>query len=672
MLKRSHVIISLIVSVFICLSASAQVPLPPSYNSNAAGYGPAAAQFFSACTPVDPDTGAPLAGHVSWIWSAGGGAPVYCLALTDQSRIGGAGSAGAGYAVGDVITLSAANGGTTEPAKLVVTGVSSTGGAVTSFTFRQSAGGFGGIFYPPHPTSFVQSSTSGAGAGFALAAPNFDVPVVTNPVPNVNSGGYWPNYFDNGLLSHCDLQCWQLTHPDWIAYDCDQKTPAFYQRVTINNVSAVNGTTALTMAPSDAALLTTGWGAITKSDGVFVGKITRINAKTGVVMLDTPFADPTGQYSIAFANVKHVPLNFTDPGVQSYVASWLTSYVSGGTGHNPGKGDGDGNGHGHGHGHHGHGHAYGDSHDPPEQLGAGFGSVDIDLVNPNNTNGVCGYYAGATPTGGTAPSFGGTWTPLFSGTGAAIDLAFTTAETGYVCGLTTAVHGASHAAFVAGNVSGASNGSIPSSSMQPLLACLDVWADEASFFSCKNGASSVKVLTGTPFDQAFSTVQSGQSSRVWASVSYLCQSVGTSAVSLTPFQAAGEAWASAVFYLLQADPGTQPTYQGMIGFAKPQPIDHARYVPYDPSWFPNIGTPLEQGHVNAGGCYERHYSAGLVELNTGSSVCTFAVPTNAKDQFGAAVTTGVLQPVPADRTKIACSTPTQPGSACSALVMTTQ
>lgn len=643
---RIRAALSLVLGVLMNVAALAEVQLPLSYNSNTAGYGPPAAQFFSACTPYDQNTGAPLTSHVSWIWSTGGGGPVYCQTLTDHSRIGANGSGGLGYAPGDIIILYALNGNTTAPARAVVTQVSQ-GGAVKKLTFDGPAGS-GGIFYPPDPTAFVQASTTGNGTGFKLAQPDFELPVDLSAVPNVNSGGYLPFYLDNGHLSNCNLQCWQQSHPNWIAYDCDKTTPAFYQRVLLGNVAAVTGGVTLTMSPTEAAELSVGLGAMTEYNGAYIGRILRIDVTKGTVTLDTKFADISAQYSMVFANMKSVPLNWTNPAVQSYILQWATAYIQGGTVSVLSTGS-----------------------NPSLVLSPGFGSINFDMVNVNNMLGVCGYYAGAKVGVGTAPSFGGAWTPLFSGL--VIDQSFSNAAINYACSMTAAVHTlGSPAPFTAANVGGVGNALTSAANLNSMIACFDLWIDEATFFSCKEGPTNLKILTGAGFARALATIQTMEPTVPLASVSYLCESVGTQATALTTFQAAGEVWASAVFYLLQSPSSSLPTYMGMVGFTRQKPLDHARYVPYDPSWFPAIGAPVDQGHLNAGGCYERHYTNGLVELNAGANTCSFTVPANAKDQFGNAITSGLLPPLPANRSQIACSTPTTHVSTCSAVVISTQ
>jgi len=345
-----------------------------------------------------------------------------------------------------------------------------------------------------------------------------------------------------------------------------------------------------------------------------------------------------------------VPLNWTNPLVYDYMMKWAAAYINGGSGDAIGTAT-------------------------PEILTAGFASIDFDVVNVYNTSGFCGYYAGAQPGKGSPPSYGGQWTQLFSGL--TTDSVFPTAAIQLACSLTAGVHAlADSEIFTVGNVAGAAYdggpaGIKPSTYVEPMIACFDLWADESSFFDCKAGPAKLTILTGVPFQRALTTTLTMNSAQYWADVTYLCQSVGTPAAKLTTFEAAGEVWASAVYYLLQAPPAAKTSYWGMIGYTLAIPIDHGRYVPYDPSWFPIIGTPTEQAHVNAGGCYERHYTSGLVELNSGTSACSFIVPSGAVDQFGNAVTSGSLRPLPVDRTKIACSTPNISVATCSALVMTT-
>jgi hypothetical protein len=586
---------------------------------------------------------------VSWIWATGGGNTATCEFLTDLSHIGTKGSGGHGYAVGDVITLSAADGGMTQPARAVVTSVSPVTKAVTGFTFGGS-NGFGGVFYNPYPTSFIQTHTDGAGAGFRLALPNYAAPSVVTPVPNVNSGGRWPIYLDNGNLSQCNIVCWQHARPDWVMYDCDQKTPAFYQRVYIDGVTLTNGSNTITMAPANATQVAAGFGAILRSSGVYVGQITGLDRTTGQIRIDHKFAGATGSYTVEFANMTSVPLNWTNPAVQAYVLKWATAYIRGGSGDKIGVAT-------------------------PQVLPGGYGSMDFDIANVYNGIAACGYYAGATRNVGTLPSYGGTWTQLFSGV--LNDPAFNSAAVKYACYLSAGVHALGNpSTFVIGNVSATPyNGGIqqtpPAAYLEPMISCFDGWISEGTFFSCKRGAASLRVLSGRGFDRAVSTTIQMTATRSWISTSYLCQSVGKPANNLTPFEAAGEVWASAVFYLLQGSPGDAQSYMGMIGLAEPTPIDEARYVPYDPSWFPLIGAPTEHGHLNAGGCYERHYTSGLIEMNTGTAACTFTLPAGAKDQFGNPVTSNVLPPLPAPLTAIACSTPTTQVGTCPAVVMTT-
>lgn len=629
-------------------TANAAIRLPP-HNSNPTQYGPPAAQFQSACANANASSGAPLTDHVTWIWSTGGGNAQNCEYLTDQSLIGSTGSRGHGYAVGDVIMLAGVNGGTTAAAQAVVTSISPTVHAVTGFSFTRVPGS-GGAFYRPYPTAFTQAKTTGSGSGFRLAGPDYAIPSPIAPVPNVNSGGYWPIYLDDGDLSHCDITCWQRTRPDWIMYDCDQKTPAFYQRVYISGVTATNGSNLITMAPQNAVQVAVGFGAMVRSNGAYIGQILSVDAPAGQIRLDHRFSGATGQYTMAFANMSSVPINWTNPAVQTYVLKWVTAYIRGGSGTPVGG-------------------------SVPTVLPGGYGSINFDIANVYNGIGACGYYAGAKPGVGSLPSFGGTWTQLFSGILA--DPAFSTAAVKYACLLTAGVHAlAIPSPFTVGNVSatpfsGGPQKIPPSQYLEPMINCFDAWISEATFFSCKRGPKNLHILTGKGFDRAVATTVFETATVSWADASYLCQSVGKPANALTPFQAAGEVWASAVFYLLQGSPGEAQSYMGMVGEAAPEPLDHARYVPYDPSWFPAIGTPTEHAHLNAGGCYERHYTSGLIELNTSTAACTFTVPTGAKDQFGNPVTSGTLPPLPADQSTIACSTPATKVGTCSAVVMAT-
>jgi len=81
----------------------------------------------------------------------------------------------------------------------------------------------------------------------------------------------------------------------------------------------------------------------------------------------------------------------------------------------------------------------------------------------------------------------------------------------------------------------------------------------------------------------------------------------------------------------------------MIGW----PMDRARFVPYDASWYPKVGAPSALASVNMGTtnnpyCYVRSYATGLVALNaslSGSTSlgCQLTIPSGSgtwKDQFG--------------------------------------
>lgn len=121
-----------------------------------------------------------------------GGAPLFS---------GAVGTGGTLYAVGDTITLIAANGVQDGTAIITVTTVSA--GAVTGFTVAQ-----GGLF-SVQPASFRQASTSGSGANFVLINPTYGSVVklatLSLPFSNPLSATYQDGF---GLVSVAGTQLW--------------------------------------------------------------------------------------------------------------------------------------------------------------------------------------------------------------------------------------------------------------------------------------------------------------------------------------------------------------------------------------------------------------------------------------------------------------------------------
>jgi hypothetical protein len=177
----------------------------------------------------------------------------------------------------------------------------------------------------------------------------------------------------------------------------------------------------------------------------------------------------------------------------------------------------------------------------------------------------------------------------------------------------------------------------------------------------------------------------------WANGTYLCYTVARAPGLDDETGRAAEAWATALFYLMQGQKNGPPSFQGIVGW----PMDHSRFVPYDISWYPKVGQPTALAAVNKGTtnnpyCYVRQYDTGLVALNASLAApppatnlgCQFTIPSGSgawtdqfgstTDQYGNTYTPGNTYTLPPVGTTGGCQTAvghTASGLTCSAVVL---
>jgi len=268
---------------------------------------------------------------------------------------------------------------------------------------------------------------------------------------------------------------------------------------------------------------------------------------------------------------------------------------------------------------------------------AGYKYLAVDNVAAFNASRIQGYYAGAVPKCGEAPSFCGTWTQKYSGS--PIDPVWAADVLRWVrllranmnsIGVGLWLNAKLHIRDVAGSIELASEADVLLRESQFLHACE------------KGNTDFVSGLTrGTNWYATLEMMNELHDKKVIVSFNYLCNK---------PVAAASTAeisYALANFYLMRG----LHTYFEMQNGTRSQGAGSSAYPA---SMFLNLGAPLDPppaaGSPNSsGGCYQRRYTHGLVVVwpsPTGS--CSYTVPGGADwaDMFGNPVAAGVheLQP----------------------------
>lgn len=268
----------------------------------------------------------------------------------------------------------------------------------------------------------------------------------------------------------------------------------------------------------------------------------------------------------------------------------------------------------------------------------GYHYLSVDNAAAYNANSVGGYYAGATPGCGSAPSFCGSWVQLY--TGADIDAAWAADIYSYVDFLKVNLNKIGVGVWLNAKM----NKNDVRRSIDLSLRGNAVLRESPFQHACEDFGNTDFVEGLTPGTDWYAQMQQANAiynKQVITQFYYLC---GKKAVNATNPEIA---YAVANYYLTR---GKYTYFEMQNGTSNPaNNRDDNTLVTYPAPFLVYLGAPMEApptaGTPNStGGCYQRRFRYGMVVVwpsSTGS--CTYTVPAGYswKDQFGASVASGV-------------------------------